>query len=309
MLRLPVLVPTTVSFLVATSAAFAQTPPPDPSPAPPAPEAPPEAQPSNPQPASPQPGGAQDSPQPVPTGYPQQGYPQPGQPGYPQQPYPQQPYPQQGYPQQGYPQQPYPQQPYPQPVDPREDPSQYALPTAAPVSTCCRWSVRFDPFQLIYQRVALEAEVKIAGDFSLGLEPAWIWGSSKEGIDEKGAQVLGFVGWTFSGRTLRGFWLRAVGGFEAFDATLTHPNNKSATAKKSISSGIVGAMIGNSVVFGQDGGFTLSGGIGVGVATANKTDLTVVDTTTKEPTKYTASYYDDSGRFRLLGSLGIGITF
>lgn len=195
------------------------------------------------------------------------------------------------------------------PPAPREDAPPATLPEAVPQNTCCRWSARFDPFQLIYQRVALEAEVKIAGDFSIGLEPAWIWGSNQPNLDQKGAQVLGFVGWTFSGRTLRGFWLRAVGGFEAFDATLTHPNNKDATTKKAISSGIVGAMIGNSVVFGQDGGFTLSGGIGLGVATANKTDLTVIDTTTKEPTKYTVTFYDDGGRFRLLGSLGIGITY
>ena len=181
-------------------------------------------------------------------------------------------------------------------------------PPPPPPSSCCRWSVRYDPFQLIYRRVALEAEVKIAGSFSLGVEPAWIWGGGTENLDEKGFQLLGFVGWTFSGATLRGFWVRAVGGFEAFDATLTHPNYKSITAKKSISSGIFGAMIGNSVVFGQDGGFTLSGGIGIGVATADKAVLVAASPNPNVPSAR-ASYYDDSGRIRLLGSLGIGVTF
>ncbi len=247
---------------------------------------------------------------------PQQGYPQQG---YPQQGYPQQGYPQQGYPQQGYPQQGYPQQGYPQDgsappegappgMGPVLGPAP-ALPPPPPASTCCRWSVRYDPFQLIFRRVALEAEVKIAGSFSIGVEPAWIWGSGTENLDEKGFQLLGFVGWTFSGPTLRGFWVRAVGGFEAFDATLTHPNFKTVTAKKSISSGIFGAMIGNSVVFGQNGGFTLSGGIGLGVATADKTELIAVSPKPDIIPSARVAYYDDSGRIRLLGSLGLGITF
>ncbi len=224
------------------------------------------------------------------------------------------PAPQQGYPQQGYPQQGYPQdgsappEGAPPGMGPVLGPAP-ALPPPPPASTCCRWSVRYDPFQLIFRRVALEAEVKIAGSFSIGVEPAWIWGSGTENLDEKGFQLLGFVGWTFSGPTLRGFWVRAVGGFEAFDATLTHPNFKTVTARKSISSGIFGAMIGNSVVFGQNGGFTLSGGIGLGVATADKTELIAVSPKPDIIPSARVAYYDDSGRIRLLGSLGLGITF
>ena len=306
MARLPVLFRAALAAsvaLAAASPAFAQAPAPEgpPPAAPPATALP--APPDAPPPGAPPPGG-DPSQQPVP-GNPPQGYPQQG---YPQQGYPPQGYPPQGYPQQGYPQYAPGQAPpegYPPGYGPPPGP---VLPPPPPPSGCCRWSVRYDPFQLIFRRVALEAEVKIAGSFSLGVEPAWIWGSGTEGLDEKGFQLLGFVGWTFSGAALRGFWVRAVGGFEAFDATLTHPNYKSVTAKKSISSGIFGAMIGNSVVFGQNGGFTLSGGIGIGVATADKAVLVAASPNPTVPSAR-VTYYDDTGRIRLLGSLGIGVTF
>jgi hypothetical protein len=166
--------------------------------------------------------------------------------------------------------------------------------------------VRFDPFQLIYRRVAVEAEVKIVAPFSVGVEPAWIWGGSQDFLDEQGFQLLAYAAWTFSGRTMRGFWVRAVGGFEAFDATLSHPDDPRFKTTKSVSSGIFGAMIGNSVVFGQNGGFTLSGGIGVGVATADKTEIVV---SAPGYGNVRATYYDGASRVKLLGALGLGATF
>jgi hypothetical protein len=242
-------------------------------------------------------------PAPPPGGVPQQGYPQqqeyPPQQGYPQQGYPQQGYPQQGYPPPGYPQQGYPPGAAPLGPPPLEAP---------PEGGCCRFSARFDPFQLLFRRLAFEGEVKITGPFSVGVEPAWIWGSNTANLDQQGFQLLGFAGWTFSGRTLRGFWIRAVGGFEQFDATLTHPNFSSVKVKKSIGSGLFGAMIGNSVVFGQNGGFTLSGGIGIGVATAEKTPIIAYSPDPNTPS-VTVTFYDGADRLRLLGSLGLGVTF
>ena len=193
--------------------------------------------------------------------------------------------------------------PPPQPA-PEVGPSE---PMKAP-SKCCRWSARFDPFQIIFRRVAFDAEIKIAGPFSVGVEPAWIFAGSNANLDEKGFGLLAYFGWTFSGRALRGFWVRAVGGFDAFDATLTHSKDETAQVKKSISTGIFGVMVGDSVVFGHDGGFTLSGGLGLGVATAPKTTL-LVKSTNEDLAIERAVYFDDTGRFKLLGSLGVGVTF
>ena len=176
-----------------------------------------------------------------------------------------------------------------------------------PPSTCCRWSLRFDPFQIIFRRVSIEAEVKVWGPFTLGVEPGWIFGGTDR-LDEKGFAFLGYFGWTFSGRTLRGFWLRAVAGFDAFEATLTHSKFDSVKVKQTISTGIFGLMIGDSVVFGHNGGFTLSGGLGIGVATADKTTLTARSPNPDIPDDR-ATYYDDASRVKLLGSTGVGITF
>ncbi|MEZ4299965.1 MAG: hypothetical protein R3B70_33765 [Polyangiaceae bacterium] len=200
------------------------------------------------------------------------------------------------------PMEPAPAEPAPLPWDPPPTPIE------APPSTCCRWSVRWDPFQLLYRRVAIEAEVKIASAFSLGLEPAWIWGGGAEGLDEQGFALLGFVAWTFHGTPLRGFWVRLVGGFEAFDATLTHTRFDDVKVKQGVASGIVGAMLGDSIVIGRNGGLTLSGGIGVGVATSDTVELVAKSPDPNVPDRV-HTYYEDEGRVKLLGSLGVGVTF
>jgi hypothetical protein len=204
---------------------------------------------------------------------------------------------------------------------PQVEPSQgpQAAPTQAPPapapaapepprSSCCRFSVRFDLFQLIFRRVAVEAEVKIAGPFSIGIEPAWIWGGPVANLDEQGFQLLGFAAWTFYGPVLRGFWVRVVAGFEAFDATLTHPDFADSQVKKGISSGIFGLMVGDSVVFGQNGGIALSGGIGAGVATSDAVEI-ITPSLDPDVAPARAQYYQDASRVKLLGSLGVGLTF
>lgn len=194
-------------------------------------------------------------------------------------------------------------------------PAQAQSPQAAPAPAapeppagCCRFSVRFDPFQLIFRRAALEAEVKITGPFSVGLAPAWIWGGNNANLDEQGFQLLGFAAWTFYGTALRGFWVRAVGGFEAFDATLTHPDFEDVKVKRGIATGIFGLMVGDSVVFGQNGGFALSGGIGAGVATSDPIEIVAPSPDADVPAAR-ATYYQDASRVKLLGTLGVGLTF
>jgi hypothetical protein len=175
-------------------------------------------------------------------------------------------------------------------------------------SSCCRFSVRYDAFQLIFRRVAVEAEVKIAGPFSLGLTPAWIWGGSTANLDEQGFALMGFAAWTFYGPVLRGFWVRATFGFEVFDATLTHPDFADVKVEQGISSGVFGLMIGDSVVFGQNGGIALSGGIGAGVATSDAVEI-IAPSPDPDVPPARAQYYQDASRVKLLGSLGVGVTF
>ena len=184
-----------------------------------------------------------------------------------------------------------------------------AAPAArAEESACCRWAARFDASQLVFRRVAFEGEIKIWGPFTAGIEPAWIWGGGTDRLDEQGFQLLTFFGWHFYGTGLRGFWLRAVGGFEAFDATLTHSEYKDVRVKKGVASGIFGASVGGSIVIGRDGGFSISGGIGAGVATSDRTQLVAVSPDPDVPSE-TATYYDGADRLKLLGTLGLGITF
>ena len=73
-------------------------------------------------------------------------------------------------------------------------------------------------------------------------------------------------------------------------------------------------MIGNSLVLPGDGGFALTGGIGIGVALADpidqRVDCTEADAAAGECDRIvTRTLYDKTGRIQLLGSLSLGVTF
>ncbi len=266
----------------------------------------------------------QPAPQPVPPpqpgqGYPQQGYPQQGYPqqGYPQQGYPQQGYPQQGYPQQGYPQQGYPQQGYPQQGYPQQGYPQQGYgprppegpppPRAPKPPSCCTLGIRFDPFDLIYRRVSLEAELAVWGPLTVEVAPSWIFGAPGDGIDASGVSVLGAVGVYFQGTPLRGFFLKGVAGFESFEATLQHPLLDDSTASGTVSSPIFGMLFGSSHVFGRNGGFHLSGGLGVDIRTGDQ--VTLVAPGAGDVPGASVSFYDEDVTIGLLGSIGLGAAF
>jgi hypothetical protein len=275
-----------------------------------------------PQQPAPQPGAAPQPAYPQQPGYPQQGYPQQGYPqqGYPQQGYPQQGYPQQGYPQQGYPQQGYPQQGYPQ--QGYGQPGGYTPPAGPPPppapkpATCCRWSARVDPFDLLFRRLTAQVEVAIVGPLALELTPSWIFDSPTEFLTEKGFSFGGNIAFYLSGKAFQGMWLKAHLAYEAYDATLTHPNAPATTdgsvspfsQTKSVSTGVFGAMIGSTSVFGRDGGFVISGGIGIGAATAGTVTLEAPGPSPLDPTAV-VTIFDKLDRIKLLGSLGLGIAF
>ena len=301
-------------------------------------------------PAVPQPGYNRPYPQP---GY-NQPYPQPGynqprpQPGY-NQPRPppgyNQPYPQPGY------NQPYPQQ-YPQPgYDPRGPQPGYGAgtgygppPPNGPIEEddtgCCNWSARVDPFDLLFRRATLEFELAW-GDLPLTAEASasWIFDSPSDGLSESGVDLAARIGWYVGGEPLKGFYIKANLGYETFNATLERdvgdgtflgvPNaalcdsdSAPGTCSKQVSSTVLGLLVGNSAVFGADGGFSISGSIGIGVALADTVELQVDPCTPADvqsgvcsgfegpnASSLRTTYYDASARIRLLGSLGLGVTF
>ncbi len=299
-----------VATLAAPSgAALAQQPPP--------PEQPPQAQPGQPpqgyppgygqpgygqQPAYGQPGYGQPA-------YGQPGYGQPayGQPGYGQPAYPQQPpYPQQpgyppGYGPQGYPQGYPPGYGYAPPAGPPPPP-------IAPKSNCCRWSARFDPFDLLFRRLSFMGEVAIVGPLSIEAKGSWIFDSSTEGLSEKGFAIgSNIVFYFLELKAFKGMWLKAHASFESFNATISSPGDASRTNSTRVKTGIFGGMIGDTMVFGRNGGFALSGGIGIGAASASA--LTLTSPRDQFGAVNQVTFFEKADRIRLLGTFGVGVAF
>jgi hypothetical protein len=133
--------------------------------------------------------------------------------------------------------------------------------------------------------------------------PSYIFGSPYDNI-------AGNVAFYPGGAVLRGFWLKAHIGWEGYNAVLTHSQADVATSslvdRKYVSSPIFGGMIGSTTVFGRNGGFAISGGIGIGVATANPVMLTAHAAGFQDEVTI---LYDKAGRIQLLGSLSLGATF
>lgn len=295
-----------VALLALAGTAAAQDPgPPAPPPGgqpapPPGPQGPPPpAPPGQPPPQQPPPGYGQPAQQMPPGG----GYGPPPGGGYAQ-PYGQQPgqgggygapYGGSGY-SQGYGYGGPPEGPPPPPPREKREPS------------CCRYAIRYDPFDLIFRRATFQAEVGIIGPLSIEVEPSWIWGSPREFVEESGFGIAANIGLYVSGKYLKGFFVKGHVGFETFDATLTHPDIPGQTDSEKISAPIVGLLIGSSNIWGNDDvGFNLSGGIGIGVAIADKTSLVVPGDATISGIQ--TDYYDKAGVIQLLGNLGLGVAF
>lgn len=160
---------------------------------------------------------------------------------------------------------------------------------------------------MLFRRLSFEAEVAVIGPLSVQLSPSWIFGTSTDNLEASGWALAGNVGVYFEGRALRGFWLKGHVGYESFDATLTHPVQPKAPVTKEVSSWILGGVIGNTTVFG-DGGFSLSGGIGIGVATADPITI-VAESNNPAYADAGATFYDKSGSISILGTFGVGVTF
>src|SRR5262249_10583288 len=137
-----------------------------------------------------------------------------------------------------------------------------------------------------------------------------------ENLDEKGFSLAGDVGIYFEGQALRGFFLKAYAAYESFTATLTHPDfpdlPPDADSQKRLHTAVFGGTIGSTTIIGphggRDGGFILSGGIGIGVATADPVTLRVRSPISSVE-DVEATYFDKVGRIRLLGSFALGAVF
>lgn len=157
------------------------------------------------------------------------------------------------------------------------------------------------------RRLSFEGELAIVGPLSVQVTPSWIFGSSDENMDASGWALGTAIGIYFEGKALRGFWLKAHAGYESFDATLTHPIQPVGPATKEVSSWIFGGSLGNTTVFG-DGGFSLSGGIGIGFATADPITI-IAESKNPAQAPIGAIFYGKSDSISILGTFGVGVTF
>lgn len=198
----------------------------------------------------------------------------------------------------------YPQQPYPQQAGPGPGPP---APPPPKKSTCCRFAIRFDPFDLLFRRLSFQGEVAIIGPLAIEVEPSWIWGSGADNVDAHGFAIAGNVAFYLTGRAPQGFFIKATAAYENFVAVVTNPDYKQSQASARIASPIFGGMIGSSTVFGKNWGFNISGGIGIGAATAGSQKIAAPGK--GDIPAYVVKFYDKGSVIQLLGSLGLGIAF
>ena len=199
------------------------------------------------------------------------------------------------------------------------------------------WSVRYDPFDLLFRRITFEGEIALGSlPLSIELAPAYIFDSPSEGLEDTGVDLAARFVWYVQGDPLKGFYLKAHFNYEHFSSTLFRQtpdgafvgapaddcdaDSATGTCTKTVASAIFGLMLGTSMVLPSKGGFALNGGIGIGVAVADPVTLRVnpcgpsdvggahcTDVETTPPVS--ATYYDKTGRIKLLGSLSLGVTF
>ncbi|MEM6788706.1 MAG: hypothetical protein AAF715_14390 [Myxococcota bacterium] len=213
----------------------------------------------------------------------------------------------------------------------------------SPPSDHLDWSLRYDPFDLLFRRITFEGEVSL-GDLPLSVEvaPTYIFDAEQTELEERGFALAAAFGWYVQGRALDGFWVKANLQYERFQSTLFRgdtdndilfgrPNPEfcdaesgTGTCRRTLQNLIVGATVGNTYVFGADGGFAISGGIGIGVGVLSTERLEVLpctqdDVNAEDPncavaerddaTALVTTYNDGAGRIQLLGSLSLGVVF
>ncbi len=210
-------------------------------------------------------------------------------------------------------------------------------PTEPPPEDTLFWSVRYDPFDLLFRRITFEGEVALGSlPLSVELVPSFIFDSPSEGLEDSGIDIGARFVWYIMGDPLEGFYLKAHFNYEHFSSTLFREDvngdfigvpasdcdadSEPGTCTKTVASAIFGLMLGTAIVLPGDGGFAINGGIGIGVAVADPVTLRVNPCTVEavgagrcdvvdDGTPVFAEYYNKAGRIKLLGSLSLGVTF
>jgi hypothetical protein len=198
------------------------------------------------------------------------------------------------------------------------------------------WSVRYDPFDLLFRRITFEGEVALGSlPLSIEIAPGYIFDSPSEGFEDEGIDLAVRFVFYVMGDPLEGFYVKAHFNYEHFSSTMFRGNidepygvpggdcdadSAPGTCTMTVASAVFGLMLGTSMVFPSKGGFALNGGIGIGVATADPVTLVVEPcTASSDPATCplgadnggasVADYYNKAGRIKLLGSLALGVSF
>jgi hypothetical protein len=158
-------------------------------------------------------------------------------------------------------------------------------------------------FDLFFGRLSVEGEVAVIGPLALEVRPMWIWGSPlTPELDKSGFAISGGVVVYPGGKALQGFWLKGIFGYETFTATITNLRT-GVSQEGSAGSPVFGMMLGSSNLFSRTGGFVISGGAGLGIATGEP--VTVGDGFAVP--QYT--FFEGPDKIKLLTSLAIGAAF
>lgn len=169
-----------------------------------------------------------------------------------------------------------------------------------------------DALNLLFRRLSFEGDLAVWGPFVVGLEPAWIWGSSERGLDESGFGITGSAAIYVEDKPMNGLRVKAHGGYEYFQATLTHEGG--ATDSKPVSTGVFGLSVGGSLVVSPKlggGGFIIDGGFGFSVATAEAVTLSATDYNPSQINITTEKhiYFGGWRRILPLASMAMGVAF
>lgn len=195
----------------------------------------------------------------------------------------------------------------------------YGPPPPPPPPKCCTASLRINPLELIDKRVSGELEVSPISPVSVELDVDYVFGL--RGSETAGYKVNGLGGnlklgyWWSSYTALRGWYGKAVLRYETTRVSATDIDNKITITELGY-----GAMIGNQMNFGDDGGgFTLSWGIGVLYVPEAKNHVFQYGPDTGfnyEPLRACDRYQPkgdtycfERDSFRLLGQFAIGYTW
>jgi hypothetical protein len=151
--------------------------------------------------------------------------------------------------------------------------------------------------------LSLEGEIAVVGPLAIEVRPMWIWGSPlTSDLDKSGFAISGGVVVYPGGKALQGFWLKGIFGYESFTATVTNLRNN-VSQEGSVSSPVFGMMLGSTNLFSRTGGFVISGGAGLGIATG---DPQAVGDGFAVP-EY--RFYEGPDKIKLLTTLAIGAAF